>query len=332
MPSVSVVVPAYNAEPFLRTAVHSALQQSFGNLEVIVVDDGSSDGTRALAESLAVADPRVRVVTIPNSGVAAARNVGIEEARGEWIAFLDADDVWEPEKLSLQMHHLASHPELCAVSSYGTYIGMQEQVFGVVEIGIHNPGELHRKRVRRKPIWLLTPSVVCRREALRELGGFDSGFGGAGEDLDLWTRLAERYDVQTLPRHLVKVRISGESASMTKFRRIQEHTLWVRLNTQRRGEGVLPLSHTGFLAWLDTVDPRQRRRWERSWRSGFYYRQAGHKFLERRYVAGAIALLRSAFVDPSVPGFRLKRQVWPYIRRAVLSRVHRSGNGGAPTQ
>ena len=103
-PRVSVVVPAYRCERTIEQSVRSALGQTAGALEVIIVNDASDDGTAAILDALARSDARVRVITLPeNGGVANARNVGVNAAQAERIAFLDSDDVWEPEKLSRQL-------------------------------------------------------------------------------------------------------------------------------------------------------------------------------------------------------------------------------------
>jgi glycosyltransferase involved in cell wall biosynthesis len=101
-PLTSVVIPAYNAELFLERTLRSALRQTHSNLEVIVVDDGSTDKTRAIAAAAATTDDRVRIISVPNGGVAKARNIGIAEANGEFVAFLDADDLWHPTKIALR--------------------------------------------------------------------------------------------------------------------------------------------------------------------------------------------------------------------------------------
>src|SRR5512134_3903793 len=100
MPNLSVIIPAYNAEAFIADTVHSALNQTYRDLEVIVVDDGSKDGTR---DRLDAFGRRVRVHQQANSGVARARNAGVRLATGDWIAFLDADDLWLPHKIERQM-------------------------------------------------------------------------------------------------------------------------------------------------------------------------------------------------------------------------------------
>lgn len=107
--NVSVVVPAYNAAGFIRRAVESALRQSLPPTEIVVIDDGSADATAELARSYG---PPVRCVIQANAGSSAARNRGIEEARCEWVGFLDADDEWFPSKLGRQAEILASHPGL----------------------------------------------------------------------------------------------------------------------------------------------------------------------------------------------------------------------------
>lgn len=111
MPLVSVVIPAYNAERTLRDTVASALAQTLDDLEILVVDDGSHDGTAAVAGAF---DKRVRCLSTPNRGVSRARNTGIETARGRYVAFLDADDQWEPDKLRRQVEVLEADPDVGA--------------------------------------------------------------------------------------------------------------------------------------------------------------------------------------------------------------------------
>src|SRR5579864_5903598 len=103
LPLCTIVIPAYNAGLWIERTLKSAAQQNYTNLEILVIDDGSKDNTRMLAEAMAAVDDRFRVISIPNGGVANARNVGIREASGEYAAFLDADDLWHPDKIKLQV-------------------------------------------------------------------------------------------------------------------------------------------------------------------------------------------------------------------------------------
>src|SRR4029077_13002944 len=109
-PLVSVIVPCYNAAPFVQATIRSVLRQSWSHLEVLAVDDGSTDATFQIVEAIAADDPRVRPIRLARNhgSPAAPRNAGVAAARGEWVAFLDADDLWHPRKLELQMAVLAA--------------------------------------------------------------------------------------------------------------------------------------------------------------------------------------------------------------------------------
>lgn len=108
-PMVSVIMPAWNAMRYIHAAIDSVLSQSYRDLELIVINDGSSDGDYAALERI---DPRVRVIDGPRGGVSRARNLGMEQARGRYLAFIDADDLWVPGKLKVQVDYLEAHPEV----------------------------------------------------------------------------------------------------------------------------------------------------------------------------------------------------------------------------
>ncbi|MDX6637121.1 MAG: hypothetical protein QOJ01_632 [Solirubrobacterales bacterium] len=174
-PVVSVVIPVYNGERFLAEAIESVLAQNYEPLEIIVVDDGSTDGSAAIAE-------RYPVILLRglNRGRSQARNAGIEAASGELVGFCDADDVWLGERLNLQVRHLLDHPEEGAVAC-------MMEVF--VEPGIERPRWLRGvlAETRRS---LMPSALLIRREVLDRVGGFDPRFE-VGEDGDLMLRMKE---------------------------------------------------------------------------------------------------------------------------------------------
>jgi glycosyltransferase involved in cell wall biosynthesis len=174
-PLVSVIVPVYNGESFLAEALTSLFTQDYAPFEAIVVDDGSTDRTREIANSF-----DVRCFAQPNSGQAAARNTGITEARGEFIAFLDADDVLPPNKLTVQARYLLEHPEI------GCVLGRQE----IRLEGIEPPPWLTRDALYGDLGGINPTSAMIRAQALRDVGGFDPSFRFA-EDRDLLIRLRE---------------------------------------------------------------------------------------------------------------------------------------------
>jgi len=186
-PRVSVVIPAYNAEATLAETLASVQAQSDTDWEAIVVDDRSTDGTAALLARAAASEPRLRVLAGAHRGVSAARNVGIAAARGELIAFLDADDLWRPEKLQRHVAQFERQPAL----------GLAFARILFVDVDGRSTGVLSTPRVRRlraadylyeNPACTAS-TLVARRAVLAELGGFDETMR-FGEDLELLLRVA----------------------------------------------------------------------------------------------------------------------------------------------
>ncbi len=221
-PAVSVVVPAYNAAAFLAETVASVLAQTYADFELLIVDDGSRDDTAAIAASLAAGDPaRVRLLQHPggaNRGVSATRNLGIRAARGKWVAFLDADDVWHPGKLAHQIPFMESMPD-CALSYTQAVIlreGHGERFMpGVEELGTVLPPEprvvlLHIILVLVNYIF---STVVVRRDALLEIGGFAENLPFQSEDRIMVAMVAARHRLARCPEVLCSYR--AHSASYT---------------------------------------------------------------------------------------------------------------------
>lgn len=169
-PLVSAVVPAYNAAGTVRATVESILAQTVPHLEVIVVDDGSTDATAASVE--AIADPRVRLVRQANAGVAAARNTGIGEARGSYVALLDADDLWLPHKLARQLAHLDRRPDLGVVAGGALYV---DDALEVVDIRpCFTPVDPLLESLRFQNLPSFPSTVLMRRTAIERIGLFDT--------------------------------------------------------------------------------------------------------------------------------------------------------------
>lgn len=191
MPQVSVIIPTYNRCEFVREALASVLAQSFTDFEVIVVDDGSDDETAEAVQEFS----DVRYVWQQNRGVSAARNFGVSQSSGGLIAFLDSDDVWQPQKLKQQARFFTQHPE--------AQICQTEEIW--LRNGVRvNPHAKHHKPdgdifARSLELCLVSPSaVMMRRELFERQGGFDEELP-ACEDYDLWLRIAA-----ILPVHLIE--------------------------------------------------------------------------------------------------------------------------------
>lgn len=198
MPRVSVVIPTYNRRDVVREAIASVTAQTYPDVEVIVVDDGSDDGTAEVVSEFHEFD-EVQYVHQANRGVSAARNVGVARARGDLIAFLDSDDVWQPDKLAHQVAFFQEHSDAQICQTDEIWLRNGARV---------NPHRKHRKTggdifARSLELCLVSPSAVMMRRALFErAGGFDETLPVC-EDYDLWLRITARMPVHFIALPLV---------------------------------------------------------------------------------------------------------------------------------
>ena len=186
---VSVVIPAHNYAHYLPQAIASVLAQTHGALELIIVDDGSTDDTRAVVA--AIADPRLRYVWQENAGLSASRNTGIREARFRFVAFLDADDRWEPGLLAAVLQQFAVLPgDFAAVATGTVRMNAEGKIRTVPDYTAESTGELTTRDfcLRNRP---LSSSVVVQRHVFADGGGFDTELRSS-EDRDMWIRLTAR--------------------------------------------------------------------------------------------------------------------------------------------
>ena len=204
IPKISVILPTYNRAALLARALRSALSQTYGAFEVRVVDDGSSDGTQSMVAALD--DPRICYLRIDHAGPAAARNHGIRAAQGEWIAFLDSDDEWKPEKLQRQMEAVAGLPSGVGVVYTGAeYI---DDDTGSVSALRRPPGGPVMRVFEQllETNWFPFVSVVARRRCFDVVGLLDETLT-SGEDREWLLRAARRFDFFGLAEPLVRVHV-----------------------------------------------------------------------------------------------------------------------------
>jgi glycosyltransferase involved in cell wall biosynthesis len=207
-PSVSVIIPTFNRWPLVGAAIESVLAQTYSDFELIVVDDGSTDGTGA---ELARFGSRLRLLTQPNRGVSAARNLAVRHARGSYLAFLDSDDLWLPSKLAIQTAFMKQNPSV--------------KICQTEEIWIRNGVRVNPKAKHRKPsgdiffpsleLCLVSPSaVMLTRELFEQAGGFDETLPVC-EDYDLWLRIAVDHFVPLIDEPLV-VKRGGHADQLSR--------------------------------------------------------------------------------------------------------------------
>jgi glycosyltransferase involved in cell wall biosynthesis len=222
-PTVSVIIPFLNMRRFLPDAVESVLAQTAADWELLLVDDGSGDGSAELAREFAQRDPaRVRALLPAASdahGASAARNRGLREARGELIAFLDADDAWLPEKLVRQRRVLAESPAAAMTFARVRYFfdnpaeGPEwDQPFAPLEDRIYFPPELTAAFLADANIYPCPTATLIRRAALEAVGGFEERFRQVRTDLAVWSKLSLRFPVRADSAVVARYRQHGQSS------------------------------------------------------------------------------------------------------------------------
>ena len=243
VPRVSVILPTYNRSWIVGQAIDSVLDQDYANLEVIVVDDGSTDDTSRL---LATYADRISVIGQENRGVSAARNTGIRAAAGELIALLDSDDTWLPGKVAAQVAFFSANPDARVCQTEELWVRNGVRV---------NPGKRHRKEggmifARSLALCLVSPSaVMMRRSLFDDVGLFDESLP-ACEDYDLWLRIAWKYPVDLIDRPLI-VKRGGHADQLSRLPELDKYR--IRSIAKLLDRGVLaPDQRDAALAMLTT--------------------------------------------------------------------------------
>jgi glycosyltransferase involved in cell wall biosynthesis len=227
MPIVSVALPTYNRLALLREAVDSVRAQTFGGWELIVADDGSEDGTAEFLNALAAEDPRIVIVPLPHTGnLAAIRNAAIARARGEWVAFLDSDDAWRPDKLQAHLDvHRANPSARWSYSGRSIMDAAGETLPDARFATWHqHSGHIARLLLTHEAM-VAFPALVVERALLGEVGGLDETLVFS-EDYDLELRLAACAECICIAEPLVRVRVHAGS---TTRRRVEVNESFIRV-------------------------------------------------------------------------------------------------------
>lgn len=254
-PLVSVIVPAYNAAVFIGQTLKSLLNQTYRHFEVLIIDDGSTDETATIAQNFIDQDERFRLIQQPNAGVAAARNHGIKVSQGEFIAFLDADDLWHRENIEKQVKRLVVEPE-----SVGMVFSWSADI---------DQKNLWTSNIRASPYYgnifpiMLVSNVVgnasastIRRSCLEDIGTYNTDFvnqqAQGCEDWDLYLRISEKYQVVLVPELLVGYRQLQGSMSRNIDDMNRSKTLALkRINEQ------YPQVYSTVMQWCHAIDSLQ---------------------------------------------------------------------------
>ncbi|WP_040483351.1 glycosyltransferase family 2 protein [Lyngbya aestuarii] len=226
-PLVSVIIPAYNAEPFIAKTLTSVLAQTYKNIEVLVVDDGSQDQTAKIVQLFAEKDKRVTLFQQPNSGVAAARNLAIEKSKGEFIAPLDADDIWSAQNIEKQLQCIQIEASIGLVYAWSVEIDENDTFIGGFH-GFEYEGDIYKELLYRNFIGNAS-AVLIRRSCLEKVGTYDPQLrvqnAQGCEDWDLYLRIAECYQVRVVKDFLIGYRQVTNSMSRNYNAMAKSHQL-----------------------------------------------------------------------------------------------------------
>ncbi|TPN81831.1 glycosyltransferase [Mesorhizobium sp. CU2] len=217
-------MPMKNGEDYVADALQSMMNQDLADIEIIVVDDGSSDGSVAIARRIGEHDGRLKIVTNPGSGIVDALNAGISLAEAPLLARMDCDDVSMPNRLRLQVERFSTNQELLLLGSAGTSIDSNDRETGTIEVPLEG-GQIRDALLKHNP--MLHPTTMFRAAPARRVGGYRRAFTYA-EDYDLWTRLSEIGQLANMAEKLVRLRTHSAQTSKTKRNRQKAAAALVR--------------------------------------------------------------------------------------------------------
>ncbi|MBN3895829.1 MAG: glycosyltransferase [Nostoc sp. NOS(2021)] len=213
LPIISVIIPAYNSEKTIKETIQSVLNQNFTDFELIVINDGSQDSTLEVVTQ--IQDPRIKVFSYSNAGGNVSRNRGLDRAGGEFVSFLDADDLWTPDKLQSQLKALQENVTAKVAYSWTDYIDENSEiVLSGKRINVNE--NVYEKLLLNNFLENGSNPLICRK-ALITLGGFDESLSAA-QDWDMWLRLASKFDFICVPSVQILYRISANSISSNLVR------------------------------------------------------------------------------------------------------------------
>ncbi len=314
-PVVSIVMALYNGESFLDAAVESVQAQSVADWELLIIDDGSSDGGLDRAQAWASEDARIRVLRHPggkNRGVSATRNLGLSEARAPWVAILDCDDVWLPGKLERQLAILQEHPEIAVIYSRAQVIDDRGEPVHEERPGMRRPpifGNGHPDQATRDfegylrfRYWIPASSAIFSRALAAACGDFHENLGYQVEDSLLWCQLSERGALWFQDEVLIQYRVHGNQWNQGLVPSKKARSRYAYLDAihrsaaeQHRGLTAEVLVETGFDGLARTLI-------------------SGHEIRPFRLIGYWLRLLAT----PGIPSSRRSRSLWILLKQLAV--------------
>lgn len=315
-PEFSIIVAVYNSERYLAETLRSFQAQTLKQFEVVMVNDGSTDGSAQVAEQFCREDPRFRLYNTPNQGISATRNLAVQHARAPWMAVCDGDDTWEPNKLERQAAYIrdwAAHETepLLALGTAGDLINSTGGFVSDVTLHPRPWPDLLADEERMVQLNMINSSVVFLKDAFLKIGGYRASYTPT-EDTDLWVRLSEHGAVMNLLEPLTHYRMHPNNVSRTQYVKMIQGAKRVRTNSARRLAGLHELDTAEYAAYEQGQPDHAETTLKL--RHMVYYNQAKNNLYNRKYGWAVVSLLKGFVISPRLS-----------VRLVTHSRVYRSG-------
>ena len=299
VPLLSVILPVYNQEKYVAETIESVLSQTFADFELLLHDDGSTDGSAVIIRRYAAQDARIRASFAPNAGKCEATNRLVEQAQGQWCAFLDADDVMLPERLEKQVAFHRAHPDVDATSCHCQYINEHGQHLGLQRHpGLRTPKDGRQALADGQYVQCAFTGLMISRQAYEQSGGLRSQFWPC-EDFEFSNRLLEQgFTLVIIQEVLVQYRIHALAVTTQKPMQTFDKVGYVMQCLNLRRAGQAETSFTEFTA------ERQRNPWwarvnrRRYNYAQFFFRNAGIAVMSKQYFSFGWQLLVSCLLSP----------------------------------
>jgi len=305
-PLVSVVMPAYNAERHLAQAIESILNQTIQDIELIIVDDSSTDDTPNIIARYMQTDPRVRALrNESNLGPAGSTNRGVAAARAELIAGMDADDISVPSRLSKQVGFLAEHPEVAVVGSYVSHINEANKMLSLSRTGPASISDFHRLRARGEATMVFGGTSLYRKALFEEVGGFDATLRAAA-DIEFCDRMSDIGPIVAIAEPLLLYRVYRTSNVALRFREGRLTHRWLAARREAKIRDELPPTRAEYAEMERNASQWQRLRIWQDDTSQSLYRRAGMAFGSGQVAKTGLLLLAAGVASP----IRVARRLW----------------------
>lgn len=298
-PKISVVIPAYNAEKTLEETVDSVIAGTYDNLEILIVDDCSKDNTWQLMNEISKKDTRIKCYqNEQNSGVSKSRNFLINIATGEYIAFLDNDDTWEPNKLEFCVKMIEDNPNVKAVGHALRYLSKQGKKVGYISVYPTSQKELEEMRRKLFMTWVFPSAFVGDRETIIKEGGFREDWR-QGEDTDLFIRIAYKYGIICSKEPLGNYRILSSSITDKKWleNRISDACAIENIKRMLKGEPELSLAEYRQI-FFDSLPPWPKFNKVRKLLGLRYKRRTGQAWINQEFISALFYAGLTTLLDP----------------------------------